>query len=723
MSELNTESAFARIEELSRQGAFQQAEERCKEVLKSAPREHKAWNWLGTIALKGGCPADAEIAFRQATALEPNDAAYWSNLAVSIHGQRRLEEAEVHFRHALKLDESRAYYWDTLATCLGNQARWPECLSAAQRALACDPNYAPAWNNVGLAEQELGRLSEAQHAFERSLAIVPNDLTIATKYGHVLLERGEWQRGMGVFQLILARDTGNIAAWLTMARALHGRGSVNQAEAAYSSVLAIAPHNVEALFGLAYVKALQWSLSEAEAVLHRVLADNPASAEAWSLLGSVLSKQARGREAMIALRRSIAIAPSADRHSVLLQKLHYQADVTPEQLLEEHRRWDTAYARSLFPPVSPLARSREGTRPLRLGFVSSDFWRSAVGLLSLRALECLDKSQCTLVCYSDRPIEDDYQMSFRSTADLWRDTGTMSDEVLAAQIRNDEVDVLFDLMGHVSRRLLVFARKPAPMQVSWLGYVGTTGMAAMDFVLADRFHVRPGEEKYFVESILRMPNGYACYSPPSDAPDVGPLPALSCGHVTFGCFNNPMKFTPQTFDLWAAILGRVPNAKLLLKYGGLQDPKIQERVQVEFVRRGILPPQVLFQQWSPLRESLAAYAGVDLALDTQPYSGGVTTCEAMWMGVPVITFPGRIFASRHSLSHLTNAGYPQFVANDPAGYVELAVEWANRLDELARIRSTMRDQVRQSLLCDAPRFAHDFLSVLTEACGSRIANR
>ena len=320
-----------------------------------------------------------------------------------------------------------------------------------------------------------------------------------------------------------------------------------------------------------------------------------------------------------------------------------------------------------------------------------------------------------------------------AAAGEWRDVRSLSDSALAEQIRGDQIDVLFDLGGHTSgNRLLVFARKPAPVQVTWLGYVGTTGLTAMDYLLADRFHVREGEEEYYSEQVLRMPNGYACYGPPEDAPQVGPLPAGGGrqalgekaslarrvggeGTMTFGCFNNPAKFAASILDAWTEILRRVPNSRLLLKYGGLDDPQVQERLQGEFARRGVEPERIVLEGWSPHRELLAAYNRVDLALDTQPYSGGLTTCEALWMGVPVITFPGQTFAGRHSVSHLTNAGYPQFIAADAAGYVDLAVQWAGRLDELSAIRSQMREQVRQSPLCDAPRFARDLLAVLTAA--------
>jgi len=237
----------------------------------------------------------------------------------------------------------------------------------------------------------------------------------------------------------------------------------------------------------------------------------------------------------------------------------------------------------------------------------------------------------------------------------------------------------------------------------------------MDFLMADRFHVPDGEECCYTEIVLRMPNGYVCYGPPEDSPEVGPLPAPIAGRVTFGCFNNPVKYSPRILEAWAEILRRVPTARFLIKFAGLDDPQLQQRMWAEFTSRGIEAERIMLEGRSPHAELLAAYNRVDLALDTQPYSGGLTTCEALWMGVPVITFPGQTFAGRHAVSHLTNAGHEQFIAADSAGYIDLAVNWTSRLEELATIRSQMRERVRNSPLCDGPRFARDFLSLLRTA--------
>jgi protein O-GlcNAc transferase len=306
---------------------------------------------------------------------------------------------------------------------------------------------------------------------------------------------------------------------------------------------------------------------------------------------------------------------------------------------------------------------------------------------------------------------------------LWRATSGLTDDELAEQVRRDEVDVLFDLMGHAGARPLVFARKPAAVQVTWLGYVGTTGLAAMDYLVADQFHVRNGEETWYCESVLRMPHSYICYSPQQAAPDVVKLPVLDSGRFTFGCFNNPAKYSRRMIEAWAEILRRVPNSRLLLKYYALADEGFQAWLREPFGQLGVGEDRIIMEGPCPQPEILASYGRVDLALDTQPYSGGLTTCEALWMGVPVITYPGRTFAGRHATSHLTNAGFPQFVAADWAEYVELAIQWSSRMDQLAALRAGMRQQVERSPLCDAVRFAEDFSAVIRGAWAAKISSK
>jgi predicted O-linked N-acetylglucosamine transferase (SPINDLY family) len=499
------------------------------------------------------------------------------------------------------------------------------------------------------------------------------------------------------------------------------RENLSAAAAAYREAIRRAPRDRDARFQLSLVLLQDGRFVEAEPLLRQLVVENSNDGDAWNALGGSLHAQGRILEALEVLRHSINVRPNPAAHSKLLFALHYDSAQLPEQILAEHRSWDAAYAQTLAPAV-PLARHRDAPqRGLHIGFVAKDFSGGPTGCLGLKLVEGLDKSACSVVCYSDRlAADDDFTTRFRTAANSWHVTMNLTDQQLAEQVRRDEIDILVDLGGHVSRRLLAFARRPAPLQLTWLGYVGTTGLSAMDGLIADRFHVRPGEEPWYSETVLRMPNDYVCYGPRSASPAVAPLPALATGRVTFGSFNNLAKYSNLILDAWSTILRRVPTSTLVLKYSGLDQAVVQARLHAEFARRGVSGGRIEFQGRSTNLDMMQQYGRIDLALDTQPYSGGLTTCEALWMGLPVICCPGRGFASRHATSHVTNAGYGQFVVETVNDYIEKAVEWADRLDELALIRSQMREHVANSPLCDGPAFARDWLALVRAAYMAKV---
>jgi protein O-GlcNAc transferase len=594
---------------------------------------------------------------------------------------------------------------------LFNQQRWLEAAAAYQEAVHLDPESADAWRLLASAQQNAQQFSVAQESFERCLALAPGRLDASIRYAFLLDMIGQPRRAIELLETALRQAPQLGIAWVVLGHSYLLLGDTAAAIDATRRAVQIDGNDPAAQYQLADLLLHSFRLDECEAVLRQLLTQQPEHADAWASLGICLRSQFRHSESIAALQRSLAIAPNPLHHSKLLAGLQYVEGMTPELLLQAHQEWSRLHDR--LGASDPQKPSRLPGDKLRVGFVSADFARHPIGFLLLGALQFIDKNRAHVVCYADRLMEDEYTNDFRTAADEWRAIKGWPDSQVAAQIRADKIDILFDLAGHFSERFTLFAFKSAPLQISWLGYVGTTGLTAMDYVIADNFHVPTGEERWYSEGILRLPQGYACYLPPAHAPPVGPLPALSSGHVTFGCFNNPAKYSPKLFDAWAAILSQLPTARLLLKFGGLDQTSLKSRVHGEFGRRGIDCNRVLLEPMTLHYDALDAYNRVDLALDTQPYSGGLTTCESLWMGVPVITFPNNTFAGRHSTSHLTNAGYPQFVAADWSGYVNLALSWSAQPHLLAQIRSQMRDRVRSSPLCDCRTFAGDLLALLT----------
>jgi predicted O-linked N-acetylglucosamine transferase (SPINDLY family) len=348
--------------------------------------------------------------------------------------------------------------------------------------------------------------------------------------------------------------------------------------------------------------------------------------------------------------------------------------------------------------------------------VAPEFGHNPVGHFLIRVMEALDPQACEVYCYSNAKPAGALGERFRRAAGAWRDTDKVSDEALAHQIRDDQIDVLFDLAGHTAdNRLLVFARKPAPIQITWIAYAGTTGMEAMDYIIADARVIPPGSEAHYRERVMRLAGGYVCHDPPEDSPAVGPLPAAMAGHVTFGSFNNPLKISTQAASVWAAVLRRVPGARLVIKYFGLADEATRRRIREMLVRQRADAERIDLLGEGAHGELLAAYNTVDIGLDPLPYTGGLTTCEALWMGVPVITCPGGTFAGRHSASHLAGVGLGEWIAADLDQYVELAVKWASDLERLAELRAGLRGRMLRSPLCDGKRLAADLARQVRQA--------
>jgi predicted O-linked N-acetylglucosamine transferase (SPINDLY family) len=495
--------------------------------------------------------------------------------------------------------------------------------------------------------------------------------------------------------------------------ALSAQGRLEDAVAAFHQALRLQPGYAQALDNLGCSLARLGRFVDAAGAHRQAIASRPDFAWAHCHLGASLTFLGQFEEARQCFARALELAPDSSRiYSDFLVYLQYQPSATAHSIFEAHLEYDRRHAAGLRGRWTAHANPPDPDRPLRLGFVSPHFHRHPVGHFLTLPLENLSAQEFTLIFYSDTSEADAWTSRLRSIAAEWHDTLALSDEELANRIRADGIDILFDLAGHTSGgRPGVFARKPAPIQITWLDYVGTTGLAAMDYILADPQQIRPDAERFYRERVLRADN-YICYAPPANAPLVGPLPASQRGYVTFGSFNILAKTSLPILETWARILGRVPESRLLLKNLGLNDPETCSHLQRVFADRGIGTERLEMAGWSSPDETLAKYNSIDIALDTFPYNGGLTTCEALWMGVPVVTCSGETFASRHGLAHLTAAGFTETIASDLDDYMNIAVSLADNLPRLASLRATLRERVAASPLCDGPRFAQNFARLM-----------
>ena len=696
------------------QGELEDAVACYRRTLQLKPDYVEAHNNLGVAFQDQGKLEQAVASYRRALELKPNFAMAYCNLGNALKSQGKLDEAVACYRRALELKPDFALACYNLANALKSQGKLEDAVACYRRTLVLKPDYAEPHYNLGNALMDQGKPEEAVACYHRAVELKPDYAEAHNNLGVALKSQGMPVEAVACYRRAVQLKADYTEAYCNLGNALKDQGNLLEAVACYRRAVELKPDYADAHNNLGVALQDQGRLEEPVACYRRAVELNPDFAKAHNNLGNVLNNQGKPDEALACYRRAMDLKPDlAEAHSNLLFTLQHCAGVTPAALAEAHAQYDRQHAAGLRGTIVPPENGGDHRVPLRLGFVSADLGRHPVGYFLVGVLENLSRQQHETICYSDRIGKDDMTHRLQLAATHWHDVNGMSDQRLAEQIRTDRIDILFDLAGHTAHnRLLVFARKPAPIQVTWAGYVGTTGLKAMDYLLADRYEVPPGAEGYYQEQVLRMPEGYVCYDPPDYAPPVGPLPALEHGRMTFASFNKPAKITPQAIEVWARILRRLPEARLVLKYQGWNDSGVTRRFTEMFVDQGIDPGRLEFLGYSPHAELLAHYNHIDMALDPFPYSGGLTTCEALWMGVPVVTCPGETFAGRHSLSHLSNVGLAETIAHDFDDYVELAVSLAGDLPRLAELRAGLRPRMAASPLCDGKRFAADLASVL-----------
>ncbi len=482
-----------------------------------------------------------------------------------------------------------------------------------------------------------------------------------------------------------------------------GQGKLDEAAASFRMLLQLRPDAPGGYTNLGNVLRLQGRLDEAVASWQQALALQPGLAPAYNNLGLGLMHLGRLAEAQDQFRRALDLAPDyAVAHSNLLLSLNYDPAADPAAVRAEHQRWALAHARG---PVLPApANERNPERCLRVGYVSPDLCQHVVARFVAPILANHDRARFEAYCYAEVRAPDAMTARLRDLAPGWRSTCGLSDAQVAAQVRADQIDLLVDLAGHTdNHRLGVFSYRPAPVQITYLGYCNTTGVPALDYLLTDAVADPPGAPAYCTEELVRLPGCFCCWLPP-EAPAVAPLPAALAGHITFGSFHGLAKLNDHVLDLWSAVLRALPSARLLLFRHTLRGTVVDELRQ-RFAQRGIAAGRLELRHAAADGASyLDVYGEVDVQLDTLPWTGHVTTCESLWMGVPVLTLAGARHAGRLSATLLTALGLTDWIAATPEQYVDLAVRQTADLDRLAALRAGLRERMRTSPLCDGASF-------------------
>ena len=743
----------ARIEEalgLHQAGQFGPAEAIYRNILEREPNHPQALHLSGVVALQMGRPAAAAGLMERALAVNPDDAEARNNLGQAYESLGRTGDAVAAYREAIRLAPVFAAAWNNLGNALLETGESDEAVASLRRALEITPDDPEVLSNFGNAVSAQGKPAEAIPHHERALEIAPGDPRVLFNLGNALRDAGrpadavqcyeralragaddpevlcnlgnalqaggETDRALDAFEAAVALDPGFAEGHYNLGLARHEQGRFDDAVRSYHRALDIKPDDPAARVNLGKALQDQGQLNDAIAVFEGAIEADPGDAAAWNNLGNALENLGRLDEALAAYERAFTVKPDlAEANSNYLICAQLRIGITPAELKTLHAEWDAKHGRAPQWSTDTRNRSRDPEKRLRIGLVSPDLGRHPIGYFVQGLLENHASENMELICYADgKP--DDLSERLRAASDGWVDTRGVDDEALAGLLDADGIDILVDLAGHFTKnRLKLFARRAAPVQATWGGYIGTTGVAAIDYLIADPHSVPEGTEGDYTEEVIRLPDDYVCYTAPDYAPEVGPLPAATNGFVTFGCFNKPRKINAEVLAAWAEILNAVPESRLLLKFKHMDSPDVREPFSASLSAHGVDLGRVDFEGHSPHKELLDRYKGVDIALDTFPYSGGLTTCEALWMGVPVVTFPAETFASRHSLAHLSAVGLTEYVASDLSGYVRLAAEFAGDHSRLAYERAGLRERVARSPLCDGPRFARHFATAMRTA--------
>lgn len=698
-------------------GLFQETCDFLVELCRLDPRNAWGWMTLGAVRVRLGQTEEAQTCLRRALELQPAYPEAHYNLADVLRLKGGLQEALRHTSRAIDLAPGFAHAW-ILQSWLHLQLN--DLVAAeteVQRVLSLQPGMPEAHYALGNLRQRRGQGDEALSAYRRAVELNPRYADAHFQAGNVQAARGALEEAAASFSRACEINPGFHAAQRALAVALRRLGRPRKAVEAYRRALALDPRDAPLWTDLGYALALCAEYDESEDALRRALSLDASQAGCYTNLGMTLNAQGRVPEAVACYRRALELKPDyAHAHSNLLLSMNYLLECDPAEVLREHQEWGRIHG------LAPRSRHRNDPDPrrrLRIGYVSADFRRHPVACFIEGLLACRDASRFEIVCYAEVPRPDAVTQRMRGYADLWRETCGKTDEQVVEQVVADGIDILVDLGGHTaSNRLRVFTARPAPVQVSYIGYANTSGLSTIDYRITDRTTDPPGAEAYYTEKLLYIDGGFSCYTPPQAAPAISPLPALARGFVTFGAMPNVCKINEAVIDLWCDVLRAIPSARMLVFRDALKGRTRQELYEA-FGRRGIGRDRVTLAGEMPERfcqlpvgiRHLGIYEDIDVMLDTLPWNGHTISCESLWMGAPVLTLMGDRHCGRIGASILGQVGLADLAAGSPDGFVDIAVRMAADLQGLDSLRQALRERMRSSPLCDAANFARKI-----EAC-------
>jgi len=575
-----------------------------------------------------------------------------------------------------------------------------------EKARKCKPESVDVLDSIGRALVALGRKEEVVEKFSKAIKL-QKDMENVRSLVEAMRRMKEHDKAVEVLEEMIEANPQRLEIMFELGMLFERTDRLDKAEQYYKKIIESGPHPT-AYDHLGCICIKMMRLPEAVYYLRKAMELLPDNTGIRNSLAHALIQLGETQEGVGLLRKVVDMMPEYSQiHSNLLSSLHYLPDLDRQAIFEEHKRWGQRHA-----PISMAGTSHDNTveaeRKLRIGYISPDFKRHVVSCYIEPLLDEHNRDVVEVYGYGNVVCPDSTTSRLQKKFDCYRNIRDVNDDAVARIVEQDRIDILVDLAGHTKdNKLLVLAFKPAPVQVTYLGYYDTTGIEAVDYLLTDCLTAPPESQKFYTEQLAYLPGGAVCYTPPGNAPDVTPLPAAKKGHVTFGAFITNLRFNRPLLEVWAEIMKLTPNSRLLLGFHGGDDEKIQEHYLSQFQECGVSRERIEISGWKAHTEYLKQYGNVDIVLDTFPENGNTTTCDALWMGAPVVSLTGKHQNARKGLSILSRLDMECLAAVTPAEYVARAVALANKPQSLVEIRASMRSRMAQSSLCDAKRFARD----------------
>jgi len=733
-------------------GRFAQAEALYRQALSAEPRSAEILDGLGQVLLAMGRFADAETCFRDALTLRPDVPHLYTLMGVALSSQGKHAEALQSHRHAVakqpRVPEALAHlaasqaalgqYEDAIASyrqalavrprfaeaqCnLGNllslTGRTEEAVGAYQAALSHKPQFPEAWVNLGIALRELGGLEESAAAFGNAIAQRSQFVDAHFNLGALLVDMKRPDAALEQLRIALSLKPNHADSLMITGLAFYAKGMHSDAVSLYQRAIALKPDFAEAYLNLGVALGALDRADESQAAIEQAIRLNPNLPEAHLNLATALRDQGLIDEAIARYRGLVALQPTPVNLDALLYSLHFHPAYAPGQIRAEHAAYD-AVVRT--PGKSaPHTNVRTANRRLRIGYVSPDFRDHCQANFLMPLLASHDKSRFEIFAYGNMPTFDQMGERLLAHVDHRRSIAGVNDAQADAMIRADRIDILVDLTLHMAdNRLPLFARKPAPVQITWLGYPSTTGVSAIDYRFSDAYLDPPGQtDAFYVEKTIRLPDTFWCYDPMSDVPAIASPPSERTDHITFGCLNNFAKVTDATLNLWGRVMESAPGSRLVL----LTPPgRARTRVVAALSKHGIAADRISFVERLPRQDYLRTYQQIDIALDTIPYTGHTTTLDALWMATPVVTCTGLTAVSRGAGSILHCVGLDELIAHNADDFVKCAVDLATHAQGLRELRANLRDRFERSPLMDAKRFTQHIEAAYSQAWDTWLA--